>query len=73
MEFTTGDVVQLASGGPKMTVQRIADRDPNYLFKTQDAVLKMSGFTGGDVVCQWFGDNGKVESDVFKPTMLIKV
>jgi alpha-tubulin suppressor-like RCC1 family protein len=30
MEFTTGDVVQLASGGPKMTVQRIVDRDPNY-------------------------------------------
>ena len=73
MEFKTSDVVQLASGGPKMTVQRIiGETTHNSLYKSQDAIMKISGYENGDVICQWFGEHNKLETGVFKPTMLIK-
>jgi hypothetical protein len=39
-----GDVVQLKSGGPKMTVQRILGLDNNNIgLKANDEFLKMRG------------------------------
>lgn len=53
-----GDVVQLNSGGPKMSVVRFIGADTsNFQLTTVDEVLKMGGFTDGDVVCQWFNAN----------------
>lgn len=70
MAFKTGDVVQLKSGGPKMTVQRIlgADKSNPYL-KNIDANLKVHGVREGDVMCQWFVDT-KLESAPFKQEVL---
>ena len=56
--MTIGDIVQLKSGGPKMTVQRIIGADRSNLgLKAADEYLKMRGFTDGDVICQWFEGN----------------
>lgn len=54
-DFKIGDVVQLKSGGPLMTIQAIGD-------------YTMSGFNPG-VLCVWFDSNKKVE-DVFHPNAL---
>jgi uncharacterized protein YodC (DUF2158 family) len=63
-EFAIGDVVQLKSGGPKMTVHRIIGGS--------DLDVLASAFKGadkGDIECKWF-DNGRIESAHFKPQML---
>lgn len=70
MAFKVGDVVQLKSGGPDMTVQRIIGDSSNTMAtKTQDYALKQAGYGEGDVVCQWFFNN-KLESGTFKTDML---
>lgn len=64
-EFTIGDVVQLRSGGPKMTVHRIIGGS--------DLDILASAFKGadkGDIECKWF-ENGRIESAHFKPQMLV--
>ena len=72
MEFKTGDVVQLNSGGPEMTVKGIIGDEKSPLSKTENVALKMAGYVDGDVYCQWFF-NTKLEYGVFKPTMLEKI
>ena len=65
-EFMTGDVVQLKSGGPKMTVHKIIGGS--------DLDVLASAFRGadkGDIECKWF-ENGRIESAHFKPQMLMK-
>lgn len=58
IEIRKNDIVQLKSGGPKMTVQRfIGDKTPNYGIKIADEAKKLRGFDDGDVVCQWFDGN----------------
>lgn len=70
MKFNIGDIVQLKSGGPQMTVQRIiGSGDSNFMIKAADEFLKTQGFNEGDVVCQWFNDN-KLESGTFKQDSL---
>ena len=72
MDFKIGDVVQLKSGGPQMTVQRIIGADDsNFMIKTADEFLKTQGFKGGDLICQWFNGN-KLESGTFKSNSLDK-
>ena len=73
MEFKIGDIVQLKSGGPQMSVQRIVGSDSsNLLIKAADEFMKSQGFREGDIVCQWFNGN-KLESGTFKAEGLIKV
>ena len=65
-EFNIGDVVQLKSGGPKMTVHRI--------IRGGDLEMLASALKGadkGDIECKWF-ENGRIESSYFKPMMLVK-
>jgi len=70
MNFKTGNIVQLKSGGPQMTVQRIIGSDnSNFLIKTADELLKTQGFSNGDVICQWFNGN-RLERGTFKADSL---
>lgn len=54
-QFKPGDVVQLKSGSPLMTVENVGD-------------YSMSGLNPG-VQCVWFNSNEKMES-VFHPECL---
>ncbi len=68
-----GDVVQLKSGGPKMTVQRIIGADnSNIGLKAGDEFLKMRGFKEGDVICNWFESNS-LQDATFKVESLVKI
>jgi len=72
MGYNLGDIVQLKSGGPQMTVQRIVGSDnSNLMIKAADEFMKTQGFREGDVVCQWFNGN-KLESGTFKAEGLKK-
>ncbi len=61
-----GDVVQLNSGGEKMTVSYVVGNGHH------DDMFKLQGFDDGDVVCQWFSGK-EVKEKVFKSIMLSKV
>ena len=65
-DFITGDVVELKSGGPKMTVHKVIGSDSEIIA----SVFK--GADRGDIECKWF-DQGRIESAYFKPDMLKKV
>jgi uncharacterized protein YodC (DUF2158 family) len=54
--FNVGDIVQLKSGGPKMTV---------------NVLMKVGGFHGGEYLCQWFGGK-KLEQGYFPSDSLKK-
>lgn len=61
MEFTPGDTVQLKSGGPRMTVERVG----------KQAMTEEDG-----VWCVWFdkvGNKQIVQRDTFLPVVLKKV
>ena len=62
-----GDVVQLKSGGPRMTVVRIlgADSSNNFGLKAGDEFLKMRGYRDGDLVCNWF-EGSSLRDGTFK-------
>ncbi len=71
--FKIGDVVQLKSGGPKMTVQRIMGSDnSNIGLKAGDEFLKMRGFKDGDVICNWF-ETSSLRDGTFKMESLVRV
>lgn len=57
--LNVGDVVQLKSGGPDMTVVRVleANADP-----VGEIVMKQHGLKAGDVVCTWFDGETKEEA-----------
>lgn len=64
MSFKVGEVVQLKSGGPDMTVIKIigtnTTTDENYN-------CQQKGYTTGDLICQWFTNDYKLETAFFKP------
>jgi uncharacterized protein YodC (DUF2158 family) len=70
-QLKIGDIVQLKSGGPKMTVQRILGSDNSNLgLKAADEFLKMRGFKDEDVICQWF-EGSSLRDGTFKAESLL--
>ncbi|MDQ3683877.1 MAG: YodC family protein [Bacteroidota bacterium] len=68
-----GDLVQLKSGGPRMTVKRIIGQSlDTWQGKTNEQVLKIQGYKDGDMVCIWFEEN-KLNEGVFPLEALQKV
>lgn len=68
-----GDIVQLKSGGPKMTVQRIIGADQqNIGLKAGDEFLKLRGFKDGDVICNWF-EASSLRDGTFRIESLIRL
>jgi len=72
MDFKTGEVVQLNSGGPEMTIKGIIGDTKSPLNKMETTAWKMAAHEEGEVYCQWFYNN-KIESAVFKQEMLKKI
>ena len=65
------DVVQLNSGGPKMSIVRFIGADnSNFQLKAADEFIKLQGFQEGDVICQWF-DGNKLFTGTFKRESLV--
>ncbi len=72
-ELKSTDIVQLNSGGPKMSILRFIGTDnTNIKLKVADDALKICGFTEGDVICQWF-DGNKLTTGTFKRCTLIVI
>lgn len=72
-DLTTHDMVQLKSGGPKMSIIRFIGADKsNFQLRMADEFLKLQGFDDGDVLCQWF-DGNRLASGTFKRETLMKV
>lgn len=69
MEFKIGDVVQLKSGGPEMTVQNIIGVTTN---KTEAFAYATAGHSHGDLICKWFSGS-KLETEVFKAATVDKL
>lgn len=57
VSFEEGDVVQLKSGGPKMTISNRPEALPN-------------GITKDDVLCVWFTPTQEFKSMWYRNTML---
>ncbi|HEY5536856.1 MAG TPA: DUF2158 domain-containing protein [Ignavibacteria bacterium] len=68
--FKTGDIVQLKSGGPNMTVNKIIGDSRDQKIKNIELLLKASkGYKDGDVKCQWFVNN-ELKEGYFTPETL---
>lgn len=67
MSFNAGDIVQLKSGGPTMTITGIVGQDDRL------HILKAAhGYNDGDVTVEYF-DNTKLVKSTFKATSLVIV
>ena len=71
MDFAKGDIVQLKSGGPKMTVKGIVGDSVHSLSKIEETAYKIHGIEKGTVICEWFLKN-ELKSGQFQPEMIIK-
>lgn len=57
-EYKVGDVVQLKSGGPKMTIKRfVGGANLSWQGKIHDEAIKTQGYKDGDLICVWFEHN----------------
>lgn len=59
--LTTGDVVRLKSGGPRMTVQHNGDERPVIMANR------------GECLCQWFDDKNVFHREIFPTNGLVRV
>ena len=70
-EFKIGDIVELKSGGPKMTINRIIGKDT----PSKDQALKdhYLGYSNGQFVCVWYDfSQEEYKEQIFSPESLIK-
>lgn len=72
MNFAKGDIVQLKSGGPKMTVKGIVGDSVQSLSSLEEKAYKIHGIEEGTVICEWFLNN-ELKSGQFQPEMIVKV
>ena len=63
MDFKKGDIVELKSGGPKMTVTSVVGLDKIL------NITKTQGFEDGDVSVEYFLEK-KLERGMFRKTSL---
>ena len=61
MTFTSGDIVRLKSGGPKMTVLGLDRNTPDNDTPDNDKAV---------FACKWFDRNGKLHTDAFAAPMI---
>ena len=61
MTFTSGDIVRLKSGGPKMTVLGLDRHTPNNAAPANETSV---------FACKWFDRNGKLHTDAFAAPMI---
>lgn len=72
-ELKVGDIVELKSSGPKMTVKRfIGQGHDTWQGKTNDQVLKIQGYKDGDLICIWF-ENNQLKDGIFPLETVQKV
>jgi uncharacterized protein YodC (DUF2158 family) len=71
-EIKIGDIVQMKSGGPKMTIQRFIGHGNEHIgVKATDEFYKMRGYKDGDVICQWFETNQLKDGVFAKASLMI--
>ena len=68
MSFQAGDVVQLKSGGPCMTVTGVVGVDPRL-----HILQAAHGLQDGDVAVEYFDSSNKLVKNTFQATSLNKV
>ncbi|HML55822.1 MAG TPA: DUF2158 domain-containing protein [Solidesulfovibrio magneticus] len=67
MEFKKGNVVQLKSGGPNMTVTGVVGENQDQL-----VYFESSGYSVGDVTVEFFAGN-KLERGTFRKETLVLI
>ena len=68
-DFKSGDVVQLASGGPKMTVQGTVGSFRSHPQTYRQ--LRLHGLSDDQLVCKYWDESAqKFQTDYFRSEML---
>jgi uncharacterized protein YodC (DUF2158 family) len=67
MSFQAGDIVQLKSGGPLMTITGVVGVD-----KRLDIAKAAAGLQDGDVAVEYFDASNKLVKGTFQTTSLYK-